>query len=49
MQNKIYVLTVNIWLIQFYFISNEKLSSLSGLALIYKSIKFTKCSSFLAR
>ena len=41
MQTKIDVIIVNIWLIQSYYIFMKKFSSLSSLARIHKSIKFT--------
>ena len=40
-QYKIYVIIANIWLIQCYYISNKKFSSLASFALIHKSLKFT--------
>ena len=43
-QNKIDVINVNIWLIQSYYIFIKKFSSLSSLALIHKSIRFTTVS-----
>ena len=38
--NSIYVIIVNIWLIQSYYIFNKKFGLLSSLTLIHNSIKF---------